>query len=173
MTPFFNHKNLGIQQCFFLLRSVKACQNTNKVKMHTPWKINMEPTNQPFRKENDQNQTSMIRFQPLIFQGVRNRYIARVPQDDFSGVKTPILEYTCPKLASIASKVGVQWRFSSRLGKHTSQPYGIDMIKFMGIQTNARIVRVHTVIPFWITRLNGTLYLKKIVENYWETHRHF
>ena len=25
----------------------------------TPWKINMEPTNHPFRKENDLNQTSM------------------------------------------------------------------------------------------------------------------
>ena len=28
----------------------------------TPWKINMEPTNHPFRKENDLNQTSMIMF---------------------------------------------------------------------------------------------------------------
>ena len=26
----------------------------------TPWKINMEPPNHPFRKENDLNQTSMI-----------------------------------------------------------------------------------------------------------------
>ena len=28
------------------------------------------PTNRPFRKENDLNQTSMIMFQPLIFRGV-------------------------------------------------------------------------------------------------------
>ena len=28
----------------------------------TPWKINMEPKNHPFRKENDLNQTSMIMF---------------------------------------------------------------------------------------------------------------
>ena len=28
----------------------------------TPWKINMEPTNHPFRKENDLNQTFMIMF---------------------------------------------------------------------------------------------------------------
>ena len=26
----------------------------------TPWKINMEPANHPFRKENDLKQTSMI-----------------------------------------------------------------------------------------------------------------
>ena len=30
----------------------------------------LEPTNHPFRKENDLNQTSMIMVQPLIFQGV-------------------------------------------------------------------------------------------------------
>ena len=30
----------------------------------------MEPTNQPFRKENDLNQTSMIMCRMLIFQGV-------------------------------------------------------------------------------------------------------
>ena len=28
--------------------------------IYTPWKINMEPPNHPFRKENDLNQTSMI-----------------------------------------------------------------------------------------------------------------
>ncbi len=28
----------------------------------TPWKMNMEPTNHPFRKENDLNHTSMIMF---------------------------------------------------------------------------------------------------------------
>ena len=38
--------------------------------VNTPWKINMEPTNHPFRKENDLNQTSMIMVQPFIFQGV-------------------------------------------------------------------------------------------------------
>ena len=37
---------------------------------YTLWKINMEHTNHPFRKENDLNQTSMIMFQPLIFRGV-------------------------------------------------------------------------------------------------------
>ena len=36
----------------------------------TPWKINMEPTNHPFRKENDLNQTFIVMFQPLIFRGV-------------------------------------------------------------------------------------------------------
>ena len=37
----------------------------------TPWKINMEPTNHPFRKENDLNQNlHEDMFQPLIFQGV-------------------------------------------------------------------------------------------------------
>ena len=36
----------------------------------TPWKINcLEPANQPFRKEHDLNQTSMITFK-LIFRGV-------------------------------------------------------------------------------------------------------
>ena len=35
-----------------------------------PWKINMEPSNHPLRKEHDLNQTSMIMFQPLIFRGV-------------------------------------------------------------------------------------------------------
>jgi len=38
--------------------------------LDTPWKINMEPTIYPFRRENDLNQTSMIMFQPLIFRGV-------------------------------------------------------------------------------------------------------
>ena len=28
----------------------------------TPWKINMEPTNHPFGKEYDVNQTSMVMF---------------------------------------------------------------------------------------------------------------
>ena len=36
----------------------------------TPWKINMEPTNHPLRKENDLNQTSMIMCKMLIFRGV-------------------------------------------------------------------------------------------------------
>ena len=40
------------------------------VHTHTPWKIKMEPTKQPFRKENDLNQTSEDMFQPLIFRGV-------------------------------------------------------------------------------------------------------
>ena len=36
----------------------------------TPWKINMEPTNHPFRRQNDLNQTSMIMSPMLIFRGV-------------------------------------------------------------------------------------------------------
>ena len=36
----------------------------------TPWKINMEPTNHPFRKENDLNQPSMIMFHDNFFRGV-------------------------------------------------------------------------------------------------------
>ena len=37
----------------------------------TPWKINMEPTNHPFRKENDLIQTSReLLFSMLIFRGV-------------------------------------------------------------------------------------------------------
>ena len=35
-----------------------------------PWKINMEPTNQPFGKENDLNQTYMRICSMLIFRGV-------------------------------------------------------------------------------------------------------
>ena len=35
----------------------------------TPWKINMEPSNHPFRKENDLNQTSMRTCSMLIFRG--------------------------------------------------------------------------------------------------------
>ena len=30
--------------------------------LYTPWKMNMEPTNHPFRKEHDLNQTSRIMF---------------------------------------------------------------------------------------------------------------
>ena len=42
----------------------------------TAWKIDMEPTNHPFRKENDLNQTFMIMFQPLIFRDVTmNRFL--------------------------------------------------------------------------------------------------
>ena len=37
---------------------------------YTPRKINMEPKHHPFRKENHLNQTIILRFQPLIFQGV-------------------------------------------------------------------------------------------------------
>ena len=46
--------------------------NSNLVaKTSTPWKINMEPTNHLFGKENDLNQTSReFVFQPLIFRGV-------------------------------------------------------------------------------------------------------
>ena len=41
-----------------------------KENRYTPGKINMEPKNHPFRKENHLNQTIILRFQPLIFQGV-------------------------------------------------------------------------------------------------------
>ena len=40
----------------------------------TPWKINMEPKNHLFEKENHLNQTSMIMFQPLIFRGVHMQW---------------------------------------------------------------------------------------------------
>ena len=36
----------------------------------TPWKINIEHTKHPFRKENDLNQTSMLMEPMLIFRGV-------------------------------------------------------------------------------------------------------
>ena len=37
----------------------------------TPWKINMEPTNHPFRRENDDlSNLHEDMFQPLIFRGV-------------------------------------------------------------------------------------------------------
>ena len=36
----------------------------------TPWKIDMEPTNHPFRKEIDLNQTFMSMESMFIFQGV-------------------------------------------------------------------------------------------------------
>ena len=36
----------------------------------TPWKINMEPTNHPCRKENDLPNLHEDMVQPLIFQGV-------------------------------------------------------------------------------------------------------
>jgi len=35
----------------------------------TPWKINMEPENDPNEKENHVNQTFIFRFLPLIFRG--------------------------------------------------------------------------------------------------------
>ena len=38
--------------------------------LYTPWKINMEPTNHPNRKEHDLNQTSMIMFH-VNLQGSR------------------------------------------------------------------------------------------------------
>ena len=36
----------------------------------TPWKINMEHTNHPFRKENDLRLCSMLIFQGVLFQGL-------------------------------------------------------------------------------------------------------
>ena len=46
-----------------------------KTKVHlTPWKINMEPTNHPFRKENDlPNLHCPWSCSMLIFRGVRNK----------------------------------------------------------------------------------------------------
>ena len=39
-------------------------------RLTTPWKINMEPTNHPFRKENDLRKTSRIMCKMLIFRCV-------------------------------------------------------------------------------------------------------
>ena len=55
-----------ISRCFFILVDI----NTD-----TPWKINIEHTNHPFREENDLNQTYMIMLlmcKMLIFQGVHS-----------------------------------------------------------------------------------------------------
>ena len=54
--------------CPIIHRGIFPCHVS--VQKDTPWKINMEPTNHPFRKENDLNQTFIIMFQPLIFRGV-------------------------------------------------------------------------------------------------------
>ena len=50
----------------------------------TPWKINMEPTNSPIkRKENDLNQTSMIMFH-VNLQGCRtSKYFGSPPSIRF------------------------------------------------------------------------------------------
>ena len=45
----------------------------------TPWKINMETTNHPFRKENDLNQTSRELCSMLIFRGVFQHHFANNP----------------------------------------------------------------------------------------------
>ena len=47
---------------------VKIQRKKEKNTWDTPSKINMEPTNHPFRKENGLPSTSMIMFQPLIFR---------------------------------------------------------------------------------------------------------
>jgi len=41
---------------------IAASQDASDHQDITPWKINMEPTNHPFGKENDLNQTSVIMF---------------------------------------------------------------------------------------------------------------
>ena len=64
-------ENLNVQQ--------KHQQPQNQSTKSTPWKINMEPTNHPFRKEHDLNHTSMIMFQPLIFRGVRSWFLPVLP----------------------------------------------------------------------------------------------
>ena len=53
-----------------VLRSEKLCWNQIILSdlSTTPWKINMEPANQTFRKENDLNQTSRGLCSMLIFQ---------------------------------------------------------------------------------------------------------
>ena len=63
-------ENCGItyhcpQKIFVLPRSVSKTRNSETIAvlievntLCTPWKINREPTNHPFRKENDRNQTS-------------------------------------------------------------------------------------------------------------------
>ena len=48
---------------------------TQFFEIDTPKKINMEPENHPIEKENHLPSTSMIVFQPLIFQGVARYYI--------------------------------------------------------------------------------------------------
>ena len=45
------------------------CKQTNKYTYYTPWKINMEPTNHQFRKENDLPNLQGIMFH-VNLQGV-------------------------------------------------------------------------------------------------------
>ena len=49
----------------------------------TPWKINIKPTNHPFRKENDLNQTSMIMFHINLQGCILNWLVAEVKSDMF------------------------------------------------------------------------------------------
>ena len=55
-------KNYCVCPSHFEFSLVHAC------KLH-PGRLTLEPTNYPFRKANDLNQTSMIMFQPFIFRG--------------------------------------------------------------------------------------------------------
>ena len=48
--------------------------------------MNMEPTNQPFRKENDLNQTSIIMCKMLIFPGCSNE--KKLVVEDIYGMKS-------------------------------------------------------------------------------------
>jgi len=56
--------------CFAPWISMNNLSSPYVLLIHTPWKIDMEPTNHPFRKENYLNQTSMIMCKLLIFRGV-------------------------------------------------------------------------------------------------------
>ena len=66
-----NHMMIGIQGaknfCFSLCHPIFWA-------IH-PWKIHMEPKNHTFEKENHLPSTSIIVFQPFIFQGVARYYI--------------------------------------------------------------------------------------------------
>jgi len=44
--------------------------HVHQISTSSPWKINMEPTNHPFRQENDLPNLREDMFQPLIFRGV-------------------------------------------------------------------------------------------------------
>ena len=70
--PPWNKVDRWVPSYTFGLRHSKGSDGRNFWTNDTPWKINMEPTNQPFRKANDLPSLHGIMFQPLIFQGVCN-----------------------------------------------------------------------------------------------------
>ena len=56
-------------RCIAMIPSKMKDKQINSPLMYTPWLINMEPTNQPFRKEHDLPNLHEDMFQPFIFQG--------------------------------------------------------------------------------------------------------